>query len=149
MVMLGFMFNYMLRVNLAMAIVEMVVDTNHAGAKNDSQPIQDALAALPPANGTTKPYQDSEGKFYWDKYDQNFVLGSFFWGYIVTEVPGGRMAEVIGSKLVFGGGMLMASIVTFLTPAACYLGIMPVVVVRALIGFFLGTFALSPSQGLI
>lgn len=119
------MFNYMLRVNLTIAIVEMVEDEedNSTTAMNQSQPI---------------PYSAESTKFHWDKYAQNNILGSFFWGYILTELPGGRLAEVIGAKKVFGGGMLAASILTILTPGACHLGFVPVIILRVLMGFFLG-----------
>lgn len=37
-------------------------------------------------------------KYNWNKYEQNSVLGCFFWGYVLTELPGGRLAEVIGAR---------------------------------------------------
>lgn len=122
------MFNYMLRVNLTIAIVEMVEDEEEMvnatiAAVNQSQPI---------------PYEAEGTKFKWDKYAQNNILGSFFWGYILTELPGGRLAEIIGAKRVFGGGMLAASIITLITPGACHLGYIPVIFLRVLLGFFLG-----------
>lgn len=43
-------------------------------------------------------------------------MGSFFWGYIVTNIIGGRLGEVIGGKLVFGVGVLVTSVLTILTP---------------------------------
>lgn len=66
MVILGFMFNYMLRVNLTIAIVDMVID----------------------ANKTTNSTATPGPKFHWDKFQVNEALGSFFWGYILTELPG-------------------------------------------------------------
>lgn len=125
MVILGFMFNYMLRVNLTIAIVEMVEDEDMIilGA-NSTEPI---------------PYSADGGtKFHWDKYAQNQILGSFFWGYVLTELPGGRLAEIIGAKRVFGGGMAAASVLTVLVPGACHLGYIPVIILRVLLGFFLG-----------
>lgn len=117
MVILGFMFNYMLRVNLTIAIVEMVVDPNKTTTTTTT---------------TTGP------KFTWNKYEVNEALGSFFWGYILTEVPGGRLAEMVGSRSVFGGGMLAASLLTLLTPASCRLGAPALIGLRGALGFFLG-----------
>lgn len=108
MVILGFMFNYMLRVNLTIAIVAMVYD--HGDVTNTS---------IADTNATQVPEKNFGPKFHWDKFQQNEALGSFFWGYILTELPGGRLAEVIGARRVFGGGMLAASLLTLLTPAAC------------------------------
>lgn len=83
-------------------------------------------------------YESTQNKFHWDKYAQNEIMGSFFWGYILTELPGGRLAEVIGARKVFGGGMLAASLLTILTPAACHWDLFAVVTLRGILGFFLG-----------
>ena len=127
MVILGFMFNYMLRVNLTIAIVEMVHTPSATNSTTDT-------ATDSTANYTTTASNLSDSKetnkFYWDKYQQNQALGCFFWGYLLTELPGGRIAELIGAKWVFGGGMLGASILTLLTPAACYLHVYVLVAVR-------------------
>lgn len=48
------------------------------------------------------------------------------------------MAEKIGARKIFGGGMLMASILTVLTPAAAYLHYYVILILRAVLGFFLG-----------
>lgn len=69
---------------------------------------------------------------------QNLIHGSFFWGYILTELPGGRLAELIGGRRVFGQSMLWASIITLFTPGAAYLDYKVVVFLRALLGLMLG-----------
>lgn len=124
MVILGFMFNYMLRVNLTIAIVEMVLPVSNATAAEN---VTEA------ANVT-----EVASKYAWDKYDQNFLLGSFYAGYVLTELPGGRLAEVIGARRVFGWSMLAASLVTLLTPVAADWGFAAVLVLRVLLGMFLG-----------
>ncbi|XP_050511061.1 sialin [Diabrotica virgifera virgifera] len=123
MVILGFMFNYMLRVNLTIAIVDMMVPAQ-TNATNSTT--------------TTKVPIVDQHKFNWSSSEKNDILGSFFWGYILTELPGGRMAEIVGAKKIFGGGMLMASLLTVLTPAACYWNFYAIVILRALVGFALG-----------
>lgn len=81
MVILGFMFNYMLRVNLTIAIVDMVVDVNRT--KNSTTP---------------------GPKFEWDKFQVNDALGSFFWGYILTELPGkGKIGVIVTGEKQYGG----------------------------------------------
>lgn len=76
-------------------------------------------------------------RFAWDEYQQNFILGSFFWGYICTELPGGRLAEVVGGRRVFGYSMLAASVITLLTPVAANMSYVAVIILRVLLGFFL------------
>lgn len=58
---------------------------------------------------------NNEEKFKWDSVQQNIILGSFFWGYVLTELPGGRLAEMIGGHRVFGHSMLWASVNSILT----------------------------------
>lgn len=38
----------------------------------------------------------------WSESQKQLIIGSFFWGYIMTELPGGRLAELIGGHRVFG-----------------------------------------------
>ena len=35
-----------------------------------------------------------EGEFVWNKETQGIILGAFFWGYLVTQIPGGWLAQV-------------------------------------------------------
>lgn len=45
---------------------------------------------------------DKGTTFDWTEGQKQLILGSFFWGYIMTELPGGRLAELIGGHRVFG-----------------------------------------------
>ncbi|CAH1115962.1 unnamed protein product [Phaedon cochleariae] len=123
MVILGFMFNYMLRVNFTIAIVDMINAPANLTNVN--------------ANETTVSRLE-ETRFDWTISQKNELIGSFFWGYVLTELPGGRMAEIVGARKIFGGGMLLASLLTVLTPAACHLDYYVVLVMRAALGFCLG-----------
>ncbi|PNF28216.1 Sialin [Cryptotermes secundus] len=142
MVILGFMFNYMLRVNLTIAIVAMVIPSNKTDISHTSAT---ATECSDPGNATLlsdKPTQLPESfdglRFQWDEYEQNIILGCFFWGYVMTELPGGRLAEIIGGHRVFGYSMLSASVLTLLTPVAARLDYTAVVVLRVLLGLMLG-----------
>ena len=64
------------------------------------------------------------------------VLGSFFYGYILTQIPGGLLAQKIGGRWVFGVGIMMTGVLTLLTPLAASVNVWFLVVVRALEGFF-------------
>ena len=39
-----------------------------------------------------------------DYDDQGVILGMFFYGYVLTQLPGGRLAEIVGGKWLFGVG---------------------------------------------
>lgn len=89
-------------------------------------------------NATEQLQMEHPGKYLWDKYQQNFLLGCFYAGYVLTELPGGRLAEIIGARRVFGYSMLAASLVTLLTPVAAEWHFTAVLILRILLGFFLG-----------
>ena len=63
------------------------------------------------------------------------VLASFFYGYIVTQIPGGMLAEKYGGKWVFGLGCLGTTILTLVTPIAAYHSLGMLLAVRVLEGF--------------
>lgn len=53
----------------------------------------------------------------WDEKTQGLILSSFYWGYVVTHLPGGILAEKFGGKYSLGLGILSTAIFTLLTPA--------------------------------
>lgn len=59
-----------------------------------------------------------EGEFVWPREIQGLILGSFFWGYLVTQVPGGWLSARLGGKRVFGYFMCACAVVTLLMPVA-------------------------------
>jgi ACS family sodium-dependent inorganic phosphate cotransporter-like MFS transporter 5 len=61
-----------------------------------------------------------DGPFSWDKELQGVILGSFFWGYLLTQVLGGWLAGRYGGKRILGYSMLVTAIATLLTPVASY-----------------------------
>ena len=58
------------------------------------------------------------GDIEWDKTTQGWVLSSFFYGYIITQIPGGHLSGRFGGKRVMLVGMLVYALVTLLTPVA-------------------------------
>ncbi|XP_053950346.1 sialin isoform X2 [Anastrepha ludens] len=126
---LGFAVVYAMRVNLSVAIVAMVNQT--AIPQSNSTSVDDTCPVPTPKNNT-RPMK--EGDFVWDEATQGLVLGSFFYGYVLTQVPGGRLAEVMGGKLIYGYGVLITAIFTLLTPIAAYWDLPMLVLVRVLEG---------------
>lgn len=54
---------------------------------------------------------------------------------MVTQLPGGRLAEKYGGKRLYGGGILITSIFTLLTPLAATVSLPLFVIVRVIEGF--------------
>eukprot|EP00057_Strongylocentrotus_purpuratus_P001701 XP_001200871.2 PREDICTED: sialin-like [Strongylocentrotus purpuratus] len=65
---------------------------------------------------------ETEGEFSWDTQTQELLLAGFFYGYLVTQIPGGWLCDRFGMKWVFGFGMLLSSVCTLLGPVAAYGG---------------------------
>ncbi|KYN18228.1 Sialin [Trachymyrmex cornetzi] len=157
MVILGFMLNYMLRINLTIAIVSMVIPSNNSGQylhsngslvsdecgtqstmMNDFTPMDTRTPAIDGDVNRVNEEERVQTKYPWNEYEVNMIIGGFFWGYICTEFPGGRLAEIIGTKRVFGYSMLVSSFITLLTPLSATLGYTVVVALRVVLGFMMG-----------
>jgi ACS family sodium-dependent inorganic phosphate cotransporter len=65
---------------------------------------------------------------------QGLVLSAFFWGYIVSQLLGGWMADRFGGKAVLAFGVACWSLATFLTPVGAALSFPLLLCARALLG---------------
>ncbi|KAM3596534.1 uncharacterized protein V6R79_016204 [Siganus canaliculatus] len=126
---------YALRVNLSVAMVAMVNNTDPGPAKNSS-----VNRACPLPSGTdndTDAFQQPEGtpQYPWDTETQGWLLSAFFFGYLCTQVPGGYLSGHYGGSIFFGLGVLGTAVLTILTPLAAQLGAHWLFALRALEGF--------------
>ncbi|PZC79555.1 hypothetical protein B5X24_HaOG216220 [Helicoverpa armigera] len=126
---LGFASVYAMRVNLSVAIVAMVNSTTPTPTNSSTD--VDVCPASPVSNSSVP---QRPGDFNWTVEQQSIVLGSFFYGYVLTQVPGGRIAEMYGGKLVYGLGIFFTAVFTILSPIAAYTDIKFFIAVRALAG---------------
>ncbi|XP_055545791.1 putative inorganic phosphate cotransporter isoform X1 [Wyeomyia smithii] len=86
---------YALRVNLSVAIVAMV-----------------------DKNAANKDFEE----FDWDQKTQSVILSSFFWGYVVTQIPAGQMAQRFGAKILLLFSLGICSSLAVLTPICANIG---------------------------
>ncbi|XP_020712094.2 sialin isoform X1 [Athalia rosae] len=113
----GFFTSYILRVNLSVAIVAMT--TNYT--KTDSE---------------GNLYYERE--FDWDSKLQGWILSSFFYGYITTQLFGGWLAAKIGGKRVFGLGIATTALFTLITPPLVRINVYILIALRVIEGIFEG-----------
>ena len=73
-------------------------------------------------------------EFGWSDGDRGLVLSSFFWGYVVLQIPGGTASEKAGGKWIYGGGIFGTCVFTLLTPVSAKYGFGALIFVRALTG---------------
>nr|XP_045614448.1 putative inorganic phosphate cotransporter [Procambarus clarkii] len=129
---LGFSSVYAMRVNLSVAIVAMVQGSNSANTTNYTDPSSHYACPLPDDFDTEGANND--GEFDWDSQTQGLILGSFFYGYTVTNLVGGRIAEYLGGKVVYGTGILLTSVLTLLSPLCARTSAQLFVAIRILEG---------------
>ncbi|XP_012262476.2 putative inorganic phosphate cotransporter [Athalia rosae] len=129
---LGIVNAYAMRNCLSLAITEMVRDEDHSEGKID--------LTLCPANNQTTTSASGNGEFDWDETVQGVILSAFYWGYVVTHVPGGYLSERFGGKYVLALGIFSTAIFTLLTPIVItWGGSTALVVLRILMGLGEGT----------
>ncbi|CAB3221219.1 unnamed protein product [Arctia plantaginis] len=101
----GMLFAYSMRVNMSVAIVDM---TNS---------------------------QNNNTHFDWQHSVQAIILSSFFWGYVVLQVPAGELATRFGGKVLFIISVSVNSLLSIVIPvAATYGGWQLVCICRVLQG---------------
>lgn len=151
---------YLLRINLSVTIVAMVKPVHSQGAFNATRggarkaycsSVTDA------SNMNTTGYENYEGlgnlalnatdQDDWDddsdklaltSTQKGMVLGAFFYGYFATNIPGGRLAEEYGTKIVFGGSILISALLTLLIPVAARVHYTLFIALRVVIGLVNG-----------
>ncbi|XP_076471836.1 sialin-like [Babylonia areolata] len=135
---IGSFFVCALRVNISVAIVCMV----KSGTSTTSSNISSSVAATNVSIcGGSLPSSDSntEGEFDWDKSIQSIILSSFFYGYLVLEIPGGWLAGRFGGKKVLGTSLTVVALATVLLPVLARQDYRYVIALRMIMGLASGT----------
>lgn len=132
---LGFAVVYGLRVNLSVAMVAMVNNTEPAPAPNTT--VKHACPLPSGVNNTSDTFTQPDGvpQYPWDSKTQGWLQGSFFFGYLCTQIPGGYLAGHYGGTKFLGLGVLGTAVLTLLTPLAAQWGPRWLFALRALEGF--------------
>ncbi|XP_067626518.1 putative inorganic phosphate cotransporter isoform X2 [Eurosta solidaginis] len=116
MLFLGMANAYVMRTNMSVAIVAMV---NHTAISKEITEIWDDEC---PNQNLTEVDNGQDGDFAWSSSLQGYILSSFFYGYVITQIPFGILAKKYGAMGFLGWGMLINSVFAFLVPVAAYKG---------------------------
>ncbi|GFS61399.1 hypothetical protein NPIL_404481, partial [Nephila pilipes] len=123
---------YGTRVNMSIAMVAMV---NHTKDDSLDEAYQNAACQNLIRNETKENEVHFTGTNYnWDPETQGFILSSFYYGYVATQLPGGILCERLGSKWLFGGGILITTSLYLFVPLAASWGVTAVAAIRILEG---------------
>ncbi|KAM9296580.1 voltage-gated purine nucleotide uniporter SLC17A9 [Gastrophryne carolinensis] len=55
-------------------------------------------------------------EFGWNKKQTGLALGSFFWGYCLTQIAGGHLSDRVGGERVLTVSAMLWGVITLLTP---------------------------------
>lgn len=66
---------------------------------------------------------------------ESAVDSSFFWGYLITQVPGGFLASMYPANRIFGTAIACSSFLNLLVPGALNLDPLVIILVRSMQGF--------------
>lgn len=135
----------MLRVNMSINIIAMV-EPKLEGARDKS------IAECVPLNfhqaNITENYTESLSKhtalpdfgtrYDWSPQVQGFILGSYFWGYILTSIPGGYFAEKFSPTKTVAISGFISAVITVIIPLAASWHYWAVIVLRIILGLMAG-----------
>lgn len=154
---------YIARQNLPMAINAMIEDSpqkSSAGADTTPANNNNTLTAATLLVGSSseqdhlatgqcpRPIEvDSDGqqhsmgaaqshgpKYAWTKEERAYVLGAFFYTYVIFMIPAGRFAEIIGAKWVMAAAGIGSCLLSLASPFAAATHVWLFILVRALMG---------------
>ncbi len=131
--------NYMMRQDVAILIVAMVKDggDGHAGNTTNSSSSSNTSnidLAVKESCVNADAQEDEEaqsggggeggggGDFDWDEFTRGLVLSAFGYGYVTTQIIGGRLAERLGVRAVYGRCLAACGVLTILSPVAAKVG---------------------------
>lgn len=151
MILLAAMCTFLLRINMSINLLAMTTETlsalklqdgpeclkraqkfpkNHTRAK---MKLPDVSTVLIRFDFEVLSFQYGP-RYDWNPKVQGLILGSPFWGVMLTSIPGGLLAEKFGSVETIGISTLLASAVTILFPIASAYHFGYVVAIRFVLG---------------
>ena len=133
---------YAARNNINNAMVSMVKSKDQSYGKKGSNvtyycPIEDSNSNY------SFPVLDSisigkvDASLDWSPTTQGLILGSFWYGYIVLQVPAGRLSELFGGKWIVAIGLIASGIINLITPSIVF-SIPILVTSRVILGLIQG-----------
>ncbi|XP_075220881.1 putative inorganic phosphate cotransporter protein picot isoform X2 [Lycorma delicatula] len=128
---LGMANAYIMRTNMSVAIVAMV---NQTALPKDPSVVDDECGEITYKNKTDAHLNLHDGEFVWDTKKQGWILSSFFYGYVLFQIPFGIVAKKYGAKYFLGVGMLINSLFGLLVPYSARMGIFSLIVIRFIQG---------------
>lgn len=125
---IGFLISFGIRCNMGVAIVTMTKVVNSTDTKSTDGSDN---------SNRTNPFLHLP-EFTWTPETIGVVDSSFFWGYIVTQIPGGYLASRLPANRIFGLAIGTSAFLNLLLPGAAQVHFGLVMAVRILQGLVEG-----------
>lgn len=62
------------------------------------------------------------------------MLAAYYYGYVATQLMGGRLSETMGAKMVYGTGIMLSGVITLMGPVAVRANFYAFIAIRVLTG---------------
>ncbi|OON14431.1 hypothetical protein X801_09778 [Opisthorchis viverrini] len=137
---LGFLITFGIRCNMSWAMLSMIARHNqtlheqamsrahHLQLRHGADGVDHVVDLVGIINVTTKP------DFYWTAKERGLVDGSFFFGYLVTQIPGGVIASKFAANKVFGVAVGGSALINLFIPWSCKAHYILVMILRTMQG---------------
>ncbi|XP_039284455.1 vesicular glutamate transporter 1-like [Nilaparvata lugens] len=106
----GFIISFGMRCNMGMAKLRFERRPDQVTSSNSSETTTHAPSG--------DDDDDDDVRFNWSVAVESAVDSSFFWGYLLTQVPGGFLASKYPANRIFGTAIAISSFLNLLVPAA-------------------------------
>ncbi|XP_018334292.1 sialin isoform X2 [Agrilus planipennis] len=123
----------MMRTDINLAIVAMVEEPQQTAVNSSSEYCYSVEEKDDPIQKI-----DYGGTLQWSSDEQSYVLASFYWAYIVSQIVGGLATQKLGTKKVFGYAQLLTAISSLCIPWASETHCGLVIALRSIQGFASG-----------
>ncbi|XP_073985225.1 putative inorganic phosphate cotransporter isoform X2 [Rhodnius prolixus] len=80
----------------------------------------------------------SDSPFRWTENQRTQIVNAFFYGHCISQLPSGILVHRFGSKLMLGIGMVINTILGFLTPITASYGFIYLFILRFIQGIVIG-----------
>ncbi|CAH1114115.1 unnamed protein product [Psylliodes chrysocephalus] len=109
----GFLVSFMMRNDINIAIVAMVKQPPRQITNSTNEYcfiIEDFNSSI--------AQMDYGGTLQWTSKVQSYILASFYWAYIISQIVGGLVTQKMGTKKVFGYAQLITALCSICIPWA-------------------------------
>ncbi|KAL7640699.1 UNVERIFIED_CONTAM: hypothetical protein RMT77_008974 [Armadillidium vulgare] len=111
MIFLSYVNLFFLRNSIGVIVVAIVNVTSDDETDYTKDACPAAINKSEPANAEVKGPQ-----YYWGQNEQGFILGAYFWGYVISRLFLTRLSEKFGQRETFCLSMVVAGLVALVSP---------------------------------